>query len=267
MHIKTKVIKTLFLVFALTNIQTSFASKELNTYDVRSFSLGKIRALSDELLNPATIPFSNRKEGGISIFNRFQMKELNTATLYLKYPNKWLDTGVKLSTFGYSDYRIIQSQFDFAKKIFPDFSVGIYLCYLNESSIMETHPGHYLTSGLGFYFHLNEQIDLALLGENLLYTSDENRLNISAGLKYKVAEHSLFLLEVSNGNERHFSFSAGFEYEIFNQFIVRSGFNSNPETPSFGIAYQWNKWIIDAGFSFHSSLGTSSMIGIKFLIK
>jgi hypothetical protein len=267
MHIKTKTIKALFLVFALTNIQTSFAIKELNTNDVRSFSLGKIRALSEELLNPANIPFSNRKECGISVFNQFQMKELNTVALYLKYPNKWLDTGVKISTFGYTDYRIIQTQFGFAKKILPDLSVGVHLSYLNESSILETHSRHYLTSGLGFYFNMNEQIDLALLGENLLHSLDENQFNVSAGLKYKVAEHSFFLLEASSGKEIHFSFSAGLEYEIFNQFIIRSGFKSNPGTPFFGIAYQWNKCIIDTGFSFHSTLGTSSMIGIKFLIK
>jgi hypothetical protein len=255
------------LVFVLTSIQPGFAIEALNTTDVRSFSLGKVRALSDELLNPANISFSSRKEGGISIFNRFRMKELNTATLYLKYPNQWLDAGVKLATFGYADYRIIQSQFGFAKKIFPDFAMGAYLCYFNESSILEPHPGHSLTSGLGFYFKLNEQIDLALLGENLLATSSENRLNVSAGLKYRATEHSLFLLEASSGKERPFGFSAGLEYEIFNQFIIRSGFCSNPGTPSFGIAYQWNQWIIDAGFSFHSALGTSSMIGIKFLIR
>jgi hypothetical protein len=267
MHIRTQVIKALFLVFALTNIQTSFAIKELNTNDVRSFSLGKIRALSDELLNPANIPFSSRKEGGVSIFNQFQMKELNTATLYLKYPNKWLDTGVKLSTFGYADYRIIQSQFGFAKKFLSNFSVGIHLSYLNESSILEAHSRHYLTSDLGLYFTLNEHVDLALLGENLLHSMDENQLNVSAGLKYKMTEHSLFLLETSSGKEVHFSFSAGLEYEIFNQFTIRSGFKSNPGTPSFGIAYQWHEWIIEAGFSFHTALGTSSMIGIKFLIK
>jgi hypothetical protein len=267
MHIKSKLTKTFFLVFVLTSIQTSFAIEELNTTDVRSFSLGKVRALSDELLNPANIPFSGRREGGISIFNRFRMKELNTATLYLKYPNRWLDAGVKLATFGYADYRIIQSQFGFAKKIFSDFAMGAYLSYFNESSIMETHSSHHLTSGLGFYFNLNEQVDLALLGENLLATSDENRLNVSAGLKYKVAEHSLFLLEASSGEERRFGFSAGFEYEIFSRFAIRSGFCSNPKTPAFGIAYQWNQWIIDAGFSFHSALGTSSMIGVKFLIR
>jgi hypothetical protein len=267
MHFRTQTIRTLFLVFALTNFQTSFAVKELNTSDVRSFSLGKIRALSEELLNPANISFSDGKEAGIYVFNQFQMKELNTSVLYLKYPNKRLDTGVKLSVFGYADYRIIQSQFSFAKKIFPNFAAGIHLIYLNESSLLEARSRHYLTSDVGFYFNLNEQVDLALLGENLLSTLDENQWNVSAGLKYKVAEHSTFLLETSSGKETHFNFSAGFEYEIMEQFILRAGFGSNPRIPSFGIAYQWNNWIIDAGFSIHSTLGVSSMIGIRTLIK
>jgi hypothetical protein len=267
MNIRTQVIKTFFLSLVLTNIQTSFAIKEVNTSDVRSFSLGKIRALSDELLNPAHLSFSNRKEAGMYVFNRFLMKELNTATLYLKYPNKWIDAGAKLSTFGYADYRMTLSQLSFAKKVFPDLSVGVYFSYLHEYSILETHLRHSFASGVGVCFRLNKQVDLALLGENLLYTSKENRTNVSAGLKYRATEQALFLLETGGGKETPFGFSAGFEYEILNRFTVRSGFASNPATPSFGIACQWNAWSIDAGFSFHSSLGTSSIIGIKFLIQ
>jgi long-subunit fatty acid transport protein len=255
--------KNFFFFSLLFYSQASGAAGELFLMDVRSFSLGNVHALSDELLNPAGISFSEQKQAGISISNRFQMKELNTANLYLKYPNKRLDAGIQFSTFGYEDYRIIQSQVCFAKKLTSNLSLGVQLAYLNESSILEDNSQHYLTSGLGFYFLLNEQISLALLGENLLHTFDENRTKLYAGLKYKPSGNTVILLETSYDEENRFRFSVGLEYEILDRFIVRSGFQSNLKTPSFGIAYKWNKWTVETGFSLHSVLGINSMAGVS----
>ncbi|MDR0863601.1 MAG: hypothetical protein LBO74_01555 [Candidatus Symbiothrix sp.] len=259
-----QVFKNLLILSFVCFSQTSLAVSELFFMDARSFALGNVHALSDELLNPATIAFSEQRQAGISVLNRFQMKELNTANLYLKYPNKWLDAGVKFSTFGYEDYRISQMQASFAKKIAPNLSLGIQLAYLNESSILEENARQTFTSGLGVYYRLNEKIDLALLGENLLHTFDDNPVCGYAGMKYKPFENSVLLLEANYGKETQFTFSLGFEYEILNQFLIRAGFRSNPKTPSFGIAYQWNKWTVEAGFSFHSVLGVSSIIGVNF---
>jgi hypothetical protein len=258
-----QVFKNLLILFFVFFSQTSLAVSELFFMDARSFALGNVHALSDELLNPASISFSEQRQTGISVLNRFQMKELNTANLYLKYPNKWLDAGIKFSTFGYEEYRFSQMQVSFAKKIVPNLSLGIQLAYLNESSILEENAPHSFTSGLAVYYRLNEGIDLTLLGENLLHTSDNNPVGGYAGMKYQPFENSVLLLEIVYGKEIPFNFSVGFEYEILNQFTLRAGFRSNPKTPSFGIAYQWNKWTVEAGFSFHSVLGVSSLIGVN----
>jgi hypothetical protein len=70
-------------------------------------------------------------------------------------------------------------------------------------------------------------------------------------------------LETSYDEENRLSFSVGLEYEILDRFIVRSGFQSNLKTPSFGIAYKWNNWTVETGFSLHSVLGINSMAGVS----
>jgi hypothetical protein len=258
------IFKNLFFVCFFICFQELYGVDEWSSTDVRSFSLGNIRALSDELLNPASISFAERTLGGISVLNRFQMKELNTANLYLKYPNKRLDAGFKLSIFGYEDYRMIRSQFGFSKKISSGFALGVHLSYLNESSILDDYPYSSLASSLGGCYMINRQITLAFLGENLLHTSKRDDIGLYAGVKYKPSESSLFVFETGYAKEFPFRFAVGFEYAVEEKFLIRAGFNSYFQTPSLGVAYRWTKGWVETGFSWHSTLGISSMAGLNF---
>ena len=258
------IFKNLFFVCFFIYFQELYGIDEWSSTDVRSFSLGNIRALSDELLNPASISFAERTQGGISVLNRFQMKELNTANLYLKYPNTRLDAGFKLSVFGYKDYQMIRSQFSFSKKISSGFALGVHFSYLIESSILDDHPHSSLASSLGACYAMNRQISLAFLGENLLHTSKREGIGLHAGLKYKPSESSLFVFETGYAEDYPFRFAVGFEYAVEEKFLIRTGFNSYSQTPSLGVAYRWSKGWVETGFSWHSTLGISSMIGLNF---
>jgi hypothetical protein len=256
-----------FFIVLLFYCQNGTAINELFFVDTRSFSLGNVHALSNEVLNPASISFSKQKQAGISIMNRFGMKELNSANIYLKYPNQWVGVGLKLSTFGYEDYRIIQSQASLAKKLTNKFSLGVQLAYINESSILEDSSNHFITSGVSIYYVMNEQIALTILGENILHSFKQNLLTVYGGMKYEPIENTTILLEASYGKEALFNFSIGFEYEIFDQLTLSTGFRTNPKMPSLGLAYKWNQWRVETGFSLHPQLGISSMVGINFEFK
>ena len=260
-------IRILFLSFSLFNLQLSFATNHLFISDTRAFSLGNIRSLSDELINPAQISFSEQKEVGISVLNHFQISELNTANLYLKYPNKYLDAGIKLSTFGYEDYRISQIQWGFSKKIHSSFALGINLTGLNEYSLHNENSNYFFSAGIGFYYILNKNTHFTGLAENVIGTSDENKILFFTGIKYFISENSTFYLEGKHNKETHFNFSVGFEYDILEQFTIRTGIQTNPKIPSLGISYKWDNWDIDAGFSLHSTLGISSIIGVRFKLQ
>ena len=233
------------------------------TSEVRAYSLGNLHAVSSEISNPAMLSFSEQKQIGISVLNQFQMKELNTGTIFLKYPNRRLDLSTQFSTFGYEDYRLTQIQSGFSKKLFPNFSAGINLMYQNETSILEENSQHDLFSDMGIYFHLSDVIDLAFIGKNLLTTQKQMTASGHVGLSYSVSKNAIFFAETSYGSEKIFSFSVGLEYEILEQFLLRSGFQSYSKTPSFGIAYLWKPCTIEAGFTLHPVLGVCSQIGVN----
>ena len=251
-----------FFVF-LFPVQVLYATDGWFATEVRSFSLGNIRTVGDECLNPAALSFSNGKQVELSIFNRFQMSELNTANLFYMYPNKYLDSGFRLTAFGYEDYRILQLQGGFSKKILPDLSIGIQLNYRNIRTRWEEDSQSGFSSGLGIYYRLNKKVDLALLGENLLCTANQELLRFQVGIQYRASEGVVLFLETGYNKEKLFRFSVGAEYSIGEQFHIRSGYDSTHGMPSFGVGYRWKRWRVDVGFSFHSVLGMSSMIGVS----
>ena len=257
-------LKIQFFFVLLFSIQVLYATDGWFATEARSFSLGNIRAVGDEGLNPATISFTEGKQLGLSVFNRFQMSELNTANLYFSYPNRYLDAGFRFSTFGYEDYRITQLQGSFSKKIFPDLSIGIQLNYRNIRTRWEEDSQNGFSSGLGIYYRIGERVDVALLGENLLCVSFQEAWRWQAGLQYRASESVLVFLETGYNKEKLFRFSVGADYTIFEQFHIRSGYDSAHGMPSFGVGYAWNRWQVDVGFSFHSVLGMSSMIGVGY---
>jgi hypothetical protein len=84
------------------------------------------------------------------------------------------------------------------------------------------------------------------------------------GLNYQLFSSCNALLEVGSDFQGEFRLSAGVEYEIAEQFTVRGGFRSSPQTPSIGFAYCRNYWKGDVGFLLHPVLGLSSAIGVNY---
>ncbi|MDR1436777.1 MAG: hypothetical protein LBI65_01530 [Candidatus Symbiothrix sp.] len=257
-------IKFIFFCIFFSFSRSVQASGELVSTDARSFALGNLHALSREALNPAYLSFHTKKQLSASALNRFEMKELNTVYLQGKYPNRFLDTGFTFSHYGYEDYRIIQTQAGLAKKILPELSIGINLTYYRKSSFWEENAQNRLASDIGIYYRINPKFELAFLADNVLHTFPEECWNIYGGMSYKVSEACSLLAETTCGAIHPFDFSLGIEYEPAEELKVRAGTQVLLKAPSFGVAYLWNKWTIDAGFSLHPVLGTSSIIGLNY---
>lgn len=253
-----------YLFFMIFSHQILHANYHLVSQDVRSFSLGNLKALSQGILNPAYISRKENINLGVSVFNRFASKELSSAFFFMNYPNKKIDAGIRLSSFGYKDYNLTSIQAPFSKRIFPKISLGILLAYINEFSVLRENRSHYYSSHLGGCYTLNKEVEIAFLTENILSNSKINPFSGYLGVNYFPYKDLSLLIEGGYIEKKSFNFSIGLEYSILGQFVLRSGFQLEPKTPSIGISYVFNKWKLDAGFSFHSVLGANSMIAVEY---
>jgi hypothetical protein len=235
---------------------------ETTDTDVRALSLGQVKSLSHELLNPSYLAFQKQKTIGISVYSRYGMKELGTKSLFGMIPNDLIATGFKLSSYGYDDYQLLQGQISLAKKIFPNFSIGTGILYLRENSILEERNKHYLLADIGLFWQINDAFEWTFSTENLLYTMNSNRTFFCTGILYRLLSSCNLLLEIRSDTSDHSRISAGIEYEITEEFTVRGGFLSDPQTPSIGLGYLGKPWKLDVGFMLHPTLGLSSAIGV-----
>jgi len=257
-------IRIVFLFLFIAVFQPSYPFEETKSVDVRALSLGQIKALSQGLANPSYLPFSERKHIGISVYNRFEMSELNTKSVYCLIPNRLLDMSFSLSAFGYDEYQLLEGRAGFAKKLSQDFSIGASVSYLSKNSILEENVQSYLHADIGFLWRINDSFEWALTTENLIHTKNSQPSYCFTGVKYQLIPTTNILLESGYDFQNQFSISAGFEYEIVRQLTVRGGYRSNPKMPSLGFAYNSEQWNVETAFLFHPTLGLCSGIAVGF---
>ena len=245
----------------------AYSQRETNDIDARSLALGNTKALSQNLSNPAYLSFTNQKEFGASVYNRFGMKELNTMSAYCLVPNRTIDAGFLFSTYGYEEYRLLQGKISLAKKLSSNFSIGTNVTYLNENSMLEPESKNYLSADIGLYYRINELLEAAFTSENLLHTSNSFQSFCNVGILYRLLPDCNILLETASDFNEYFEVKAGIEYKIAGQFVVRTGFRSQLKVPSIGFAYVGTQWKTDIAFLLHPVLGLSSAIGIAYFFK
>jgi len=257
-------IKFVFLFLFISQSQAVYPFDEVKSIDVRALSLGQMQALS-QLMNPAFLSFSEQKQLGVSVFNRFEMKELSTQSVFGLIPNRLLDMNFHLLVFGYSDYQLIEGQAGFARKLSSKFSIGTSVSYLIENSVLEESTRKYLHADISFFWQINETFGWALTTENLIHTGNSQPVSCFSGLKWQLNPVTCFLLESGYDSQKRFSVCAGVEYEIVKNLMVRGGFRNNPQTPSLGFAYKLEHWNIETAFLFHQALGLSSGISVSYI--
>ncbi|MDR0768619.1 MAG: hypothetical protein LBE71_01740 [Dysgonamonadaceae bacterium] len=256
--------KSILCLCVLSLSFSAYPYEETNDVDVCALALGNVKALSRGLSNPAFLAFMERKELGASVYNRFMIKELNTASVHAFVPNRTIDASFLLSSYGYEDYRLLQVQAGLAKKLSHGFSIGTNLTYLNKNSILKPESKSYLSADVGLYYRINESFEAAFTAGNLLHTSSPFPVVYSAGVLYQLLPDCSILIEADADFGDYFEVKAGIEYEIAGQFSVRAGFKTQPKTPSIGFAYSGMRWKTEVAFFLHPVLGVSSAIGMAW---
>ncbi len=239
-------------------------SSGFEVYDVKSLSLGRLNALGETLSNPSALSFQEKRSVGISVQNHFCIKELNTCSTYVLFPDPRLACGFGISGYGFENYRLWMFRSAFSKKIHSKLSLGVGFSYEFVSGLYDDNIAKTIGANFGLSFFVSEYIQCVLLFENFVNELELWQKNISGGMKYILSKDCCLFLE---GKSDFLSFqriSAGTDYELLEQFHLRAGFYSNPLTPTFGLSFTTGNMLIDVACDKHSYLGYSTSLGIAF---
>ncbi len=256
---------TIALIFSFIPFSQALSMEGETMNDVRSLSLGGVRALNKGLTNPASLSFLSRPQATIAVFNRFQMSELNTSIGQLLFPNRMIDAGLRMSYFGYEEYNLFSVEAGLSKKLNPVISLGAKLLYLNRSNFLNENAESGIQAGAGLFFQLSQAISLGLLAENLASTFEEKNCRIHLGINYQMLNRCNVLFECCSDMKKYIHLIAGFDYEITEQLNFRAGIRTNPSVPTLGAAYSFGRFSIALCFELHQTLGNSSAIEVQYL--
>ncbi|GHU89220.1 hypothetical protein FACS1894155_05710 [Bacteroidia bacterium] len=236
---------------------------ELNN-DVRSLAMGNLFALGKEFSNPAFLSFQSGSKISTSVYNRFQMSELNSSCLRLIYPSRFLDAGIQLNHFGFKDYYCLSVLAGLAKQINSCLSVGLKTNLSYWSSLLDSKPVTAISASLGVVYSISNSLKTGFLAENIATTLNSTNYSIHAGIDYQCLEDLALVVETSYNAESKFDIRLGAEYRVVESLSFKAGVQSNPSSPTIGFSYTFKQINIGTAFMMHQTLGNSTMIEIGY---
>ncbi len=225
------------------------------------------------LNNPAGAAFHNNVSIGFAYQNKFMLKELGYKNIGTVFPLKVGVIAASASQFGYSLYNENIIGLGFARNFGPKLKIGLKLDYLLFKLSEEYDNKSTATFEIGLQYQINESLCLGAYVFNpinvKLKTLHKDKIPIimRLGLSYFVNKEFMITSEIEENFENDFSYRLGLEYEIYKNFFIRSGFQFKPELFTFGIGYDYDRYIIDVCAQMNQALGASLSCSFVFNIK
>lgn len=249
------------LLFSLFGLP--FSSFAAEAVDVRSLSLGKIRALSDYVI-PASAFEGEQKRLGFSLSNHFQLSELTTFSAYSLLPVKSVQTGLRIYYFGFEDYSQCSTQLALAQRLSDNWYAGVALFYQYTSGVYEDRSEHYITAHLALSYKASEAVWFSFLLENCIENAFSETRRYSLGAQWVVTQQARAFAEFGFDGKDYKRLSLGIEYELISSFYLRAGAYTQTGSPTFGLSFRWDNWSADLACDRHSLLGYNTSLGVNY---
>ena len=221
--------------------------------------------------NQATLADLKNFQAGVSISNKFLVKELSLKTAAITAPLKTGTIGLKLSSFGYSLYQESVFGVAYGIKLSSKFSMGVGL---NYESVNVNAEGYSRKSGvtgeISLLAKLSEKIQVGTHIYNptrtQLFDYDNERIPtiFNLGASYLFDKQAKFVCEVEKDIDFKATIKAGIEFLPTDNIYLRLGASNQPALYSFGFGFKLKQVNIDMASTYHNVLGFSPQISIVF---
>lgn len=263
----------IFILSANLYIQPAFAVDNLRLTDIRSLGMGGNEVTQSSLSNPALITLHACKSVGTDYINRYSVKELGTVHIGFQYPNIVLPASVDIFSFGYDKYRETMFRVSVGKLLNEKWRVGIGIQYaFLQTDILEDVPKR-LSIDMGLLYSPVDKLFIGLLIMNFpsislnpekIEIKDFTDYSVQIGFQWDIMNRLLIAGTAGTDKETTITGSAGMEYIPFDKFRIRAGIKLSPLLPSMGIGYSFYRFTVDVAVVYHSVLGISSGLGLKY---
>lgn len=252
---------------------SAFGQTNLRSADIRSIGIGGTEVTNSTLFNPACLSLSTTQFIDINYFNKYQLKELASASIVYANPDLLLPFAIHISTFGYSKYRETMFRLVFSKALSSKWIIGISAQYgLLQTELYEEEVKK-VSTDVGILFIPDENLLIGLsitdlpsvrLDNKSIYNKDFSYYSIQAGFQWRFINSMLISLSTTYDNYSFPRFNIGIEYTAYDYFFIRTGIQTNPIVPAFGTGIKISRFRFDVAANYHAQLGVCSGVGLSY---
>ncbi len=224
------------------------------------------------LNNPSLLSKNKKFSIGVALKNLFLIQALNSGALSLQMPSKIGTFGLFVSGISWEDYTQYFSGFAFGKELGGGFSIGARLKNSTTTFGSQYNSTNLLSSDLGMNIELNEHLVLGVFFLNIASHNFKNKLlsndfpfTSRLGCAYYFSEKVALFTEIDKSVRHPVSGKLGVTYRLKERFTLSGGYNSSPNSFSFGISFSPSETLgIHFANTLHSILGHSPSLGFEY---
>ncbi len=221
--------------------------------------------------NQAGLAGVSRPEFMCTYTNRFLLDELSSRSGQFVLPILNSVFAVSMHQFGKGTYKNEQYGFAFARKLSSNFHFGLQY---NYSRVFMPEDNRFAgTSGVefGIQYLAGNALVIGMHAKNP-YQSKIETLNskfsypfqLNFGVYYPLSELFAITSELEYRTDVPLIFRTGLEYQVLENFYIRSGVSAKPYLFSGGIGFNLKKLCIDLASSYHPFLGNSPSVSFQY---
>ncbi len=220
--------------------------------------------------NQALLAGNKSLSAGINYENRFNISELGTRSAGLIIPAGSASIGIIYSRFGYYHFRRELGGISCGMALSENIAAGVQVDYFSERTSGEYENRQSVTFEAGLIILPKESITIGIhifnpVPNSLRKTFLPSVIRAGAGIKLSKVLSAGAEAEMSSGEK--LIIRSGFEYEVFEKFLLRGGFCTENTSFSFGLGYILKSLQLDLGFATHEKLGITSSASLIFKIR
>lgn len=221
--------------------------------------------------NQAGLAGIKRPIVGGTFQNRFLVKELSTSAGLFILPVQSSVFSLSLYQFGKTAFRQEKLGLAYARSLNPRFQAGMQFNYYRYFIAEENKTVGTYGLELGFQYHLKKTI---LLGFHALnpyktaiktYSGEYNYpMRYSLGSWFQLSNSFGFVTELEKQSSYPLIVKTGFEYDIRNKLMLRSGFSARPFQLTAGMGFEVKHLKIDLAVAYNQYLGNSPSASFQY---
>lgn len=220
--------------------------------------------------NQAALGFLEKTTVGISYENRFFLPDLSLGNAAFAMPTNLGTVGLSFSYFGFELYNESKFGLNYARAFGKYFSMGLQINYHSYNISEGSGSDGAVTFEAGLLARPIKKLQIGFhvfnpsTSQKNAETEERLPLIVRLGAQYKIGDEVSLTAEVKKNENTAERYALGFEYQIVEKIVLRTGVGLQPLTNTFGVGLNLGSFSTHLSYEYAQVLGSNGNISLQY---